>query len=120
GLDAAGALRALQGDAVLTREMQAVPAPDGLELVEHRAPARGRRGGEFGEAHRGTDSVLVPTGRPHRVAERLLEAEDEARPGLPLEVHGLVGDPLEAGQHLGMARAVVLGDATGAGRGDDG
>ena len=57
------------------------------------------------KTHRGADAVLVAHELADRVAERLLEAEDEAPALLLLQVHRAIRDPLEAGEHLFVVRA---------------
>src|SRR5690606_32607389 len=79
GLDASLPFLATERGAVLAGEMEVVFPPEGFQLIEDALSACCGVRRKFGEDHGGADSVLVSAGITDRVAERLLETQDEAR-----------------------------------------
>ena len=86
--------------------MDAVASPQIVEQVTHRVAFDPCGGRQFGKQQRRGDPILVAHRVAHRVAERLLVAEDEP-PGPVGQARP--DDPFEPGQGFGVVDAVVGG-----------
>ena len=103
--DGGNALGPRQRHASLRTHVEAEPAIDALQIVEHGLAARTAERGQVGEDERRPDPVLVPNQLPHRVSQGFLEPEREPPPASRAQFHGLVGYPLETGKGLRVVDA---------------
>ncbi|EAU68212.1 hypothetical protein STIAU_7739 [Stigmatella aurantiaca DW4/3-1] len=85
-------------------------ALDLFQVAHHRHPAGLAPRRQVREHQRRAHAVLVPDHRAHRIAQRLLVAEDEPGAFAVLALQRPVGNPLEAGEHLVEGGAQLVGD----------